>query len=225
MSKVPAITRQRKTGKKNARSRRASSRTTRSAIRPRRLRNASAAVPITNSATVESISGAPTIAPSPTAVWAVAVSRPLSSATAGMKVSGSAVPTAASRLPTAASAMCNRCPAHSTPLVKSSEPARIIAKLSARTIAWIAKIQLEGSGAASRIERPARDFQRASAAPYFESQEKFRFDAAKTVNDAYNICNGCGRAPIRGTIRRQGLIRPMIAGDGEKLVDSDGIDL
>ena len=67
-------------------------------------------MPITNSATVDSISGAPTIAPSPTAVWALAESRPVSSATAGMKVSGNAVPTAASRLPTAASAICSRMP-------------------------------------------------------------------------------------------------------------------
>ena len=49
--RVPAIIRHKKTGKKKARSRRASSRTTLSAMRPRRLRNASAAMPITNSAT------------------------------------------------------------------------------------------------------------------------------------------------------------------------------
>ena len=44
-------------------------------------------------------------------------------------------------------------------MVKSSEPTRIMAKLSARTIAWIAKILLEGSGAASRIESLDYDFQ------------------------------------------------------------------
>ena len=115
---VPAITSSRKTGKKNARSRRASSRTTLSAIRPRRRRKAIAAMPITNSATVDSISGAPTIAPRPTAVWASAESRPVNSATAGMNVSGKAVPTAASRLPTAASAISNRWPGPFDPVGK-----------------------------------------------------------------------------------------------------------
>src|ERR1700722_9560083 len=179
---VPTIIRHRKTGKKNARSRLASSRTTLSAMRPRRLRNTSAAVPITNSATVDSINGAPTIAPRPTAVWADAESRPVSNATAGMNVSGKAFPTAASRLPTAASAICNRCPAHSTPLVKSSEPTRIIAKLSARTIAWIAKFQPEGEQQRSRIEWRVHDFQWKGG--------KDPRDAAKLANDAYNSVGG-----------------------------------
>ena len=60
-------------------------------------------MPITNSATVESISGAPIIAPTPTSLWAPGTPRLITSATAGISVSGKAVPTAASRLPTAAS--------------------------------------------------------------------------------------------------------------------------
>jgi hypothetical protein len=44
-------------------------------------------------------------------------------------------------------------------LVKSSEPTRIIAKLNARIIAWIAKFQLKGEEQRSRIERPVDDFQ------------------------------------------------------------------
>ena len=52
---------------------------------------------------VESISGAPIIAPTPTSLWAPGTPWLITSATAGISVSGKAVPTAASRLPTAAS--------------------------------------------------------------------------------------------------------------------------
>ena len=55
-----------------------------------------------------------------------------STATIGIRVSGIAVPTAASRLPTAPSPIASRWPAHSTALVKSWAPARITAKLASR---------------------------------------------------------------------------------------------
>src|SRR5581483_11254885 len=61
---------------------------------------------------------------------------PITSATAGISVSGRAVPTAASRLPTAASDRRIRSPAHSTPLVNISEPARITTKLASRITIW-----------------------------------------------------------------------------------------
>src|SRR5215831_11123598 len=61
-----------------------------------------------------------------------------------MKVSGRAVPTAASRLPTAASAMDSRWPAHSTPLVNSSDPTRIMPKLRVRISRWIVKTSILG---------------------------------------------------------------------------------
>ena len=114
-------------------------------------------MPITNSAMVDSISGAPTIAPSPTAVCAAAESRPVSSATAGMKVSGSAVPTAASRLPTAASAICSRCPAHSTPLVKSSEPDKNYREAERQD--YCVDCQNSARSLSERIESLDRDFQ------------------------------------------------------------------
>src|SRR5208282_4865956 len=61
------------------------------------------------------------------------------SATAGISVSGRAVPTAASRLPTAASERLKWWPAHSTPLVNISEPARMTAKLTSRMAICIGK--------------------------------------------------------------------------------------
>ncbi len=217
---VYAITSSRKTGKKNARSRRASSRTTFRAIRPRRRRNAMAAMPMTNSAMVESIRGAPTIAPRPTAVWAAAESRPVSRATAGINVSGKAVPTAARTLPTAASAICNRWPAHSTPLVKSSEPTRMIAKLRARISALITKLCSEEArssvenGAATRIGDAAVRFPARivlSGASTLKSAENMAAIAAKAGNDAYNIRSGHRRARVRDQAAGQNVIRPMIA--------------
>ena len=53
-------------------------------------------------------------------------------ATIGIRVSGIAVPTAASTLPVAPSPSPSRWPAHSIAFVNSSAPARITAKLASR---------------------------------------------------------------------------------------------
>ena len=71
------------------------------------------------------MNGAPRIAPVPIsspAAWPEAI------AMIGRIVSGSAVPTAASTDPTAPSESPNPSPTHSTPLVKSSAPARITSR-------------------------------------------------------------------------------------------------
>ena len=69
-------------------------------------------------ATVASMNGAPMIAPMATS----SPSAPASTATMGIVDSGSAVPTAASRLPTAPWPRFRRCPSHSTELVNSTAP-------------------------------------------------------------------------------------------------------
>ena len=89
----------------------------------RRLRVAITATPVTNIASVESMNGAPRIAPIPTACEASPV--PNRIAMIGIMVSGSAVPTAASTEPTAPSASWSLCPNHSMPFVNSSAPIRI----------------------------------------------------------------------------------------------------
>ncbi len=66
----------------------------------RRLRNAITPTPVTNIASVESMNGAPRIAPTPTS-WAASLPLPKMIAMTGIIVSGSAVPTAASTDPTA----------------------------------------------------------------------------------------------------------------------------
>src|SRR5687767_4546630 len=95
----------------------------------RRRWYASAETPTRNIATVASRNGAPTIAPIATSSEP---SEPPRIATSGMRLSGIAVPTAASRLPTAPSPSDSLCPIHSTALVNVSAPTRITAKLAAR---------------------------------------------------------------------------------------------
>ena len=81
-------------------------------------------------ARVASRNGAPMIAPIATSSDP---SVPPMIATIGISVSGMAVPTAASRLPTAPSPSSSLCPIHSTAFVKNRAPARMIAKLTARS--------------------------------------------------------------------------------------------
>src|SRR3954453_13276378 len=82
------------------------------------------ATPVTNIASVESMNGAPRIAPTPMPCDASDPS-PVRIAMIGIIVSGSAVPTAARTDPTAPSASSSFRPNHSIPFVNSSAPARI----------------------------------------------------------------------------------------------------
>ena len=75
----------------------------------RLARKASTPTPVTNIASVESMNGAPRIAPTPTS-WDP-LGDPKMIAMIGISVSGSAVPTAASTDPTAPSASPSRRPA------------------------------------------------------------------------------------------------------------------
>ena len=74
--------------------------------------------------------GAPRMAPMPMScepdVWVKRM------AMTGMRVSGSAVPTAASTLPTAPSPSSNRRPNHSTPFMNSSADSRMMARAARR---------------------------------------------------------------------------------------------
>jgi hypothetical protein len=87
------------------------------------------ASPVTNIASVESMNGAPRIAPIPTAVELPPAKR---MAMIGIIVSGRAVPTAARTDPTAPSATSSLRPNHSIPLVNSSAPSRMITNAAAR---------------------------------------------------------------------------------------------
>ena len=80
-------------------------------------------------ASVESMNGAPRIAPTPTECDVAPPANRI--AMIGIIVSGSAVPTAARTEPTAPSASSSFRPNHSMPFVKSSAPIRIT--MSART--------------------------------------------------------------------------------------------
>ncbi len=82
---------------------------------------------------------------------AFASGSPSITATIGISVSGIAVPTAASRLPTAPCPNASRWPAHSTALVNSNAPARMIAKLANRRTAVPIR------GALSEAEGQAED--------------------------------------------------------------------
>ena len=75
---------------------------------------------MTNIASVESMNGAPRIAPTPISSDDAPLAKTI--AMIGMRVSGSAVPTAASTEPTAPSARFRERPNHSIPLVNSSAP-------------------------------------------------------------------------------------------------------
>src|SRR6478672_4636912 len=90
------------------------------------------ATPVTNIARVQSMNGAPRIAPTPTPCDA-SEPAPARIAMIGIIVSGSAVPTAARTDPTAPSASSSFRPNHSIPFVNSSAPARMTRKAMART--------------------------------------------------------------------------------------------
>ena len=87
-------------------------------------------MPDTNIASVDSMKGAPRIAPMPISLLESPLAMRI--ATMGIIVSGSAVPTAASTEPTAPSASWSLCPTHSMPFVKSSAPARMRTKAATR---------------------------------------------------------------------------------------------
>ena len=91
----------------------------------------STATPVTNMASVDSMNGAPRMAPVPMACE-VSGSPPNSTgprmAMTGISVSGMAVATAARTLPTAPSARFSLWPNHSIPLVNSSAAIRMIAR-------------------------------------------------------------------------------------------------
>ena len=89
------------------------------------------AIPVTNMASVESMNGAPRIAPTPTSWDDAPVANRI--AMIGIIVSGSAVPTAARTEPTAPSASPILRPNHSMLLVNSSAPIRITTKARTRT--------------------------------------------------------------------------------------------
>ena len=87
-------------------------------------------MPVTNMASVESMNGAPRIAPTPTSFDDSPVANRI--AMIGIIVSGRAVPTAASTDPTAPSASSSLRPNHSMPLVNSSAPMRMTTKAMTR---------------------------------------------------------------------------------------------
>ena len=109
----------------------------------RRARNPMTPTPVTNIARVESMNGAPRIAPTPTASVA-SPPPPNAIAMIGIIVSGSAVPTAASTEPTAPSASSSFRPNHSMPFVNSSAPSRMTTKAIARTSRSIYPSEADG---------------------------------------------------------------------------------
>src|SRR5690349_21941103 len=97
----------------------------------RRFATYRTATPVTNIASVESMNGAPRIAPTPMPCDADEPP-PVRIAMIGIIVSGRAVPTAARTEPTAPSASWSFRPNHSMPFVNSSAPARMTTKATAR---------------------------------------------------------------------------------------------
>ena len=89
------------------------------------------ATPVTNIASVPSMNGAPSTAPTPTSVDAAPP--PHRIAMSGIIVSGRAVPTAARTDPTAPSARSSLRPNHSMPFVNSSAPTRMTTRAIPRT--------------------------------------------------------------------------------------------
>ena len=89
---------------------------------PRRL---AANVPIKKNVMVDSISGAPKMAPTPTSCRTDKSPEAANTATTGIIASGKAVPTAANTDPVTPSEMCNRSPKCSSALVNVSAPTRI----------------------------------------------------------------------------------------------------
>ena len=105
--------------------------TTMSSRLARLLRYSSTAAPVTNMASVESMNGAPRMAPTPTSLDACPLEKTI--AMTGIIVSGRAVPTAARTDPIAPSASSSLWPNHSMPLVNSSAPRRITVNETIRT--------------------------------------------------------------------------------------------
>ncbi len=83
-------------------------------------------MPVTSMARLESMNGAPRMAPTPILCAAAPCVKTM--AMIGTSVSGIAVPTAARTLPTAPSPSSKRRPNHSTALVNSSAEARMMAR-------------------------------------------------------------------------------------------------
>src|SRR3954452_8694098 len=111
----------------------------------RRLRAAMTPTPVTNIASVESMNGAPRIAPTPTSLVA-SPPPPNTIAMIGIIVSGRAVPTAARTDPTAPSASSSFRPNHSMPLVKSSAPMRMTTNAAARISRSTSALEALGEG-------------------------------------------------------------------------------
>src|SRR4051794_19578576 len=97
----------------------------------RRRRQKMTPTPVTNIASVESMNGAPRMAPTPIASVS-APPPPKAIAMIGIIVSGKAVPTAASTDPTAPCARSSFRPNHSMPFVNSSAPTRITTNAATR---------------------------------------------------------------------------------------------
>ena len=103
-----------------------------------------------NMVSVESMSGAPMIAPTPTSsrtCWVPALVR---IATTGTMVSGSAVPTAAKIEPVTPSEIFRRSPRCSRALVKVSAPIRMITS-AVRSRAKVMSIQFQVASCKSQV--------------------------------------------------------------------------
>src|SRR3954451_25287544 len=111
----------------------------------RRRRQKITPTPVTNIASVESMNGAPRIAPTPIASVS-APPPPKAIAMIGIIVSGNAVPTGASTEPTAPCARSSFRPNHSMPLVNSSAPTRITTNATTSTSASTSVLQGRGGG-------------------------------------------------------------------------------
>src|SRR3954451_5189949 len=111
----------------------------------RRRRQKITPTPVTNIASVESMNGAPRMAPTPIASVS-APPPPKAIAMIGIIVSGKAVPTAASTDPTAPCARSSFRPNHSMPFVNSSAPTRITTNATTSTRASTSALQRRGGG-------------------------------------------------------------------------------
>ena len=101
------------------------------ATRPCKPRPPTTASAIKAVDSVDSISGAPRMAPTPISSFTDALAVPLSSASRGTMVSGRAVPTAANREPVTPSEIPSLSPRCSSALVKSSDAMRITSSIAA----------------------------------------------------------------------------------------------
>src|SRR4051795_6471446 len=109
----------------------------------RRVRQKMTPTPVTNIASVESMNGAPRMAPTPIASVS-APPPPKAMAMIGIIVSGKAVPTAASTEPTAPCARSSFRPNHSMPFVNSSAPSRMTTNATTSTRASTSALQARG---------------------------------------------------------------------------------